>query len=139
MTNFWRKLTSRQRNNNEIQYNHLMNIIEDLENRVAVLEGKEITSPENNTPTTDNTKGNVTVTVKDNTGKAIADVNVLVSDGETGEEYEAYTDNKGQCTITNVPVGDWELISLATGYENNYDNITVVAGENTATVTLTKK
>ena len=38
MTNFWRQLTNRQRNNKELNYNHLMDIIESLETRVSVLE-----------------------------------------------------------------------------------------------------
>lgn len=38
MTNFWRQLTTRQRNNKELNYNHLMSIIESLETRVSVLE-----------------------------------------------------------------------------------------------------
>ena len=99
--------------------------------QIPVLEGNPENTGNNNTDDTPQT-GNVNVTVKDESGNPLQGVDVLVSDGITGDEYEGTTGSAGGCNINNVPVGTYELLGIKEGYEQYYGYITVVAGNNKA-------
>lgn len=104
--------------------------------QIPVLEeNPETTNNNSDTQTT----GNVSVTVKSESGEAISGVDVIVGDGDTGEEYEGTTGSAGGCNINNVPVGEWDLLAIKEGYAQFYGKITVTAGNNKANIVLVEE
>ena len=77
--------------------------------------------------------GTVTITVTDTDDNPIK--NALVVLGSIGR---VTTDRSGECTIEDVPYGEYSLVVGHTGYETEIDTITVDDATIDLTVTLTK-
>lgn len=71
--------------------------------------------------------GNITGTVKDQTGTALERVNILVENTSFG----TYTDESGKFSISNFPPGDFEIRATIVGFEPIKQQITVKSGETT--------
>jgi len=73
---------------------------------------------------TGNVRGNV---YDQETGEPIPFSNVLLQ----GTTFGANTDIEGFFTITNIPVGDYQLVGQYIGYDSTSVAITVTSGSNT--------
>ena len=96
-------------------------------------------NPENNQTNNAPQTGNVSESVKDSEGNPLQGVDVIIGDGNTGDEYEGTTGSAGGCNINNVPVGTYELLAIKEGYDQYYGNITIVAGANTANIIMAEE
>lgn len=138
----WSKLTGRQKSGKVERFEYIMNKINNasngvtsdvnydekisaLEDRIKVLEDK---LNEDESEDGESLLGTVSVTVKDEDGKSLQGVEVLVSDGNTGDEYSGLTGSAGGCNINNIPLGDYKLLGFKDGYDQYYGEVTVVAG-----------
>src|SRR5271170_6771087 len=62
--------------------------------------------------------GSIAGTVKDPSGRVIADANVTVREVSTGLSYQTHTDGNGYYTLPVLPVGRYELQVQATGFRS---------------------
>ena len=62
------------------------------------------------------TGGSIAGTVKDPSGRVVADTNITVREVNTGLSYQVRTDSKGHYTFPVLPVGHYELDVEASGF-----------------------
>lgn len=74
--------------------------------------------------------GTITGTVTDPTGAAVAGASVLARNTDTGSTYQAVSTTTGNYSISNVPVGPYEVDVTATGFKKFVrQNLTIQAAQ----------
>ena len=113
MKDYWSKLKLNECWSNKQRFNIIMNeIFKDNETEVI------------DNPVEDEiTEGTVNILVTDEDNKPIKDADVSIYD--KGEPYEATTDKNGECSITNIPFGDYTIEAVAEGYDFTVEQITI--------------
>ena len=61
--------------------------------------------------------GSISGTVRDPSGRVLANAHVIIRESETGISYETQTDSKGYYTLPILPVGRYVLDVEASGFE----------------------
>src|SRR5215831_11991953 len=81
--------------------------------------------------------GSMTGTVKDDSGAAIPEANVIVKNQETGTERRAVTDEAGRYAIFSVAIGRYEVLAEKAGFTTGRrTGIELVVGQ-TVSIDLT--
>ena len=75
--------------------------------------------------------GSISGTVKDPSGRVVADANVAVREVNTGLSYKTHTDNNGYYTLPVLSVGHYELEVQAAGFKG-YQRKDIVLDTNAA-------
>ena len=75
--------------------------------------------------------GSIAGTVKDPSGRVIADAGVTVRETSTGLSHQTHTDTRGHYSFPVLPVGHYELDVQATGF-SSYQRTNVVLDTNAA-------
>ncbi len=75
--------------------------------------------------------GSIAGTVKDPSGRVIADADVTVREVNTGLSYQAHTDGNGYYTLPVLPIGHYELTVQAAGFQG-YQRKDIVLDTNAA-------
>ena len=71
-------------------------------------------------------EGSILGTVTDNSGAAIANATVTVTSLETGVSREMASDAAGDYVVTNIPLGTYRVVVVATGFQKgSQESITV--------------
>src|SRR5215813_12433413 len=74
--------------------------------------------------------GTITGVITDPAGAVVAGVSVGARNAETGVVFPAVSTNAGNYTITDLPVGTYELTVKANGFKNyTHTNLTVGAAQ----------
>lgn len=126
MIDYWSKLKLNECWSNKQRFNIIMNEI--------------LNSNDNETEVIDNpveeeiTEGTVNILVTDEGNNPIKDADVSIYD--KGEPYEAITDKNGECSITNIPFGDYTIEAVAEGYDFTVEQITINQAEQNRTLIL---
>ena len=75
--------------------------------------------------------GSISGTVRDPSGRVLANAHVIIRESETGISYETQTDSKGYYTLPILPVGRYVLDVEASGFER-YERKAIVLDTNAA-------
>ena len=75
--------------------------------------------------------GSISGTVKDPSGRVVADAHVVLTESDTGLSYASHTDSRGYYTLPVLPVGRYELDVEAPGFER-YQRKEIVLDTNAA-------
>jgi len=112
MVDYWSKLKLDECWSKKDRFNKIMNYI--------------MNEVENDTPNEEQL-GTVSVSVKDEEGKAIANADVSIYD--KGEPYEGTTGSAGGCTIRDIPYGEYTIKAVAEGYDFTVETISIESEE----------
>ena len=134
MKDYWKDLSLREAWSKRERFNFIINHInEKLGESPNTGSNTEPGEEEAEVPVT---TSNISISVKDDTGKGIGSASVTVSQNDSEVTYTGVTGSAGGCTIRNVPLGDYIISTDATGYISSVDDFTVTAGENVFEVVL---
>jgi hypothetical protein len=81
--------------------------------------------------------GSITGTVTDPTGAVIPGASVVVVEQQTGTQYKAKTDSKGQYRVLQLPVGTYNITVQAPGFETGKVESVRVLLQNTTPANVT--
>ena len=81
------------------------------------------------------TTADVVGTVSDPSGAALPKVTITITNAGTHDTRTTQSDSAGQYTFTLLPSGQYKLTAGASGFRNVVANITLSAGETTASLT----
>src|SRR5450631_2035029 len=82
----------------------------------------------------------LSVSVTDSSGKVVGNAKVTVKNAATGLSTEAQTDSTGLCTVSNLAVGEYEVLASGDGIGTAIAHVTLTAGvevQQTLLLTLT--
>jgi hypothetical protein len=72
----------------------------------------------------------ITGTITDQSGAPVANAPVVVRSSDTGTTFQAASSNTGNYTVTQLPVGDYELSVAVSGFKKyTHTNLHVAAGQ----------
>ena len=78
--------------------------------------------------------GSVVGTVTDNTGAAVPDAKVVITDTQTNDSRTVVTDNGGVYTVSTVPAGNYQVTITKQGFEGYKTNGIDVTANNVVRV-----
>lgn len=123
MVDYWSKLKLDECWSKKKRFNIMMNyIMNEVENDTPNEEPTVVEEPQD-----EEQLGTVSVSVKDEEGKAIANADVSIYD--KGEPYEGTTGKAGGCTIRDIPYGEYTIEAVAEGYDFTVETISIESEE----------
>lgn len=127
MTNYWNDLNLSQKWNKKERFNYILNCVDEL---TSSQENKE-------TPVEEVENASVHVSVSDSKNNPVKDATVTLT--KDNEVYTQTTGDNGECTIQNVSLGHYTVVTSKEGYIDDEDDITVVKGVNELEITLSEE
>jgi hypothetical protein len=72
----------------------------------------------------------ITGTITDPSGAPVANAPVIVRSSDTGTTYQAASSSTGNYTVTQLPIGDYELSVTVSGFKKyTHTNLHLAAGQ----------
>lgn len=133
MKDYWKDLSLREAWSKRERFNIIMDHINGKLDGTSTNTPSTTDEPKEETPVT---TSNISISVKDDTGKGIGSASVTVSKEGSDVKYTGITGSAGGCTVRNVPLGDYIISTDAAGYISSVDDFKVTAGENVFEVVL---
>jgi hypothetical protein len=81
--------------------------------------------------------GAITGTVKDSSGRVVADATVKARSINTNQEISQHTDSNGSYSALNLPIGMYDVTIVKAGFRTETHTQVLVSGNRTATVDAT--
>lgn len=123
MIDYWSKLKLDECWSKKTRFNMMMNyIMGEVEKDTPNEEPTVVEEPQD-----EEQLGTVSVSVKDEEGKGIANADVSIYD--KGEPYEGTTGSAGGCTIRGIPYGEYTIEAVAEGYDFTVETISIESEE----------